>query len=67
MITGLTRSGRNLKKKKKKKKVLQINEAGASDDQLIKLVWPKIHNFYYFLICRLAKHIYLFDTTNKTE
>ena len=41
MITGLTRSGRNLKKEKEKeKKVLEINEAGASDDQLIKLVWP---------------------------
>ena len=35
MIIGLTRSGCNLKKN-----VLEINEAGASDDQLIKLVWP---------------------------
>ena len=26
--------------KKKKKNVLELNEAGASDDQLIKLVWP---------------------------
>jgi hypothetical protein len=32
------------KKKNNNKNVLQIKEAGASDDQLIKLVWPKGEN-----------------------
>ena len=40
MIIGLTRSERNFFLPKQKKNVLEINEAGASDDQLIKLVWP---------------------------